>query len=263
MTVTTARVLTLNCRRSSAVELFPSRRWSRRKPYLIDFIKKTAPSVIGVQECTMTQTVDITDALGPNWTWYSSSNPKIIWDSAKWTAIDHFYQDLPYTVAGVPGHRQVVMVRLQSIKTGEASWFIDHHGVVHIPNEADWRKRHMEKICQLIAERPAHERVIFFGDFNDLPQNGGVRGVASTHGYKALRVRLPDSKISRLTYNSFNGFKVTKRENKWLDDILTSAGVTPLEAAIRLTDPTVYPVAASDHNGLFARVQFGSPTSVA
>jgi hypothetical protein len=257
MTTTTARVLTINCRRSSIIELFPSRRWSRRKPYLIDFIKKAAPSVIGVEECTMTQTVDITDALGPNWTWFSSSNPKIIWDSSKWTAIDHFYQDLPYTALGITGHRQVVMVRLQSIKTGEACWFVDHHAVVHIPNEADWRKKHMEIICQLIAQRDEPGRVIFFGDFNDLPQTGGVRGVAATHGYKALRKRLAASKISGVTRNSFNGWKVTKRDSQWLDDILTSAEVLPLDAAVRLTDPSVYPVCASDHNGIFARMQFG------
>jgi endonuclease/exonuclease/phosphatase family metal-dependent hydrolase len=225
---------------------------------LINFIKQHAPSVIGVQECTMEQTVDITDALGPNWTWYSSSNPKIMWDSAKWTAIDHFYQELPYTALGVTGHRQVVMVRLQSMKTGEACWFVDHHAVVHIPNEATWRKRHMEKICQLIAERAEHERVIFFGDFNDIPQNGGVRAVAADHGYKQIRTRLPDSKIAGVSRNSFNGFKITKRNHEWLDEIFTSSKVTPLSAAIYLTDPSVYPVAASDHNGLFARVKFGS-----
>jgi hypothetical protein len=48
---------------------------------------------------------------------------------------------------------------------------LDHHGVVHILDAATWRKRHMAKICELITERPEHQRVIFFGDFNDLPVN--------------------------------------------------------------------------------------------
>jgi hypothetical protein len=257
--ITTCRVMTLNCRTSSAVEIFPSRRWSRRKSYLIDFIRKWAPSVIGTQECTKTQAVDITDALGTNWTWYSVSNVKIIWDSAKWTAIDQFYAELPYTNMGIPGHRQVTMVRLQSIKTGEACWFVDHHGVVHITNAAQWRTNHMEQICDFIAERPEHDRVIFFGDFNDLPLNSGVRRVAAAHGYKHLRARLPDSKIIGELRNTFNGFKVTKREGKWIDDILVSSAITPLDgAAVHLTDPSVYPVAASDHNGLFARMRFGA-----
>jgi endonuclease/exonuclease/phosphatase family metal-dependent hydrolase len=226
---------------------------------LIDFIQRWAPSVIGTQECTKTQALDIKDALGPNWTWYSVSNVKIIWDGAKWTAIDQFYQELPYTNFGIPGHRQVTMVRLQSIKTGEACWFVDHHGVVHIRDDATWRKRHMAKICELITERPEHERVIFFGDFNDLPLNGGVRAVAGARGYKHLQARLPASKIVGEARNTFNGFKVTKREHKWIDDILTSAAITPLEgAAVHLTDPSVYPVAASDHNGLFARMRFGA-----
>jgi Endonuclease/Exonuclease/phosphatase family len=256
--ITTCRVMTLNCRTSSAIEMRPSRWWSRRKPYLIDFIKKWAPSVIGTQECTKTQAADITNALGPNWTWYSVSNVKIIWDSAKWTAIDNFYTELPYTNLGMTGHRPVTMVRLQSIKTGEACWFVDHHSAVHITNDAEWRKKHMAQICDLIAERSEHDRVIFFGDFNDLPHNSGVRGVAATHGYRHLRARLPHSKITGEMWNTFNGFKVTKREGKWIDDILASSAITPLNAAVGLTDPSVYPVAASDHNGVFARMRFGA-----
>ena len=257
--ITTCRVMTLNCRTSSAVEIFPSRRWGRRKPYLIDFIRKCAPSVIGTQECTKTQAVDIKAALGPNWTWYSVSNVKIIWDSAKWTAIDQFYAELPYTNMGLPGHRQVTMVRLQSIKTHEACWFVDHHSAVHITNAAEWRTKHMEQICDFIAERPEHHRVIFFGDFNDLPLNSGVRGVAAARGYNHLRARLPDSKIIGELRNTFNGFKVTKREGKWIDDILVSSAITPLDgAAVHLTDPSVYPVPASDHNGVFARMRFGA-----
>jgi hypothetical protein len=59
-------------------------------------------------------------------------------------------------------------------------------------------------------------------------------------------------------WNTFNGFRVTKREGEWIDDILSSSAITPLDAAVSLTDPSVYPVAASDHNGVFARMRFGA-----
>jgi len=66
---TAARVLTLNCRNENAMELFPSRRWNRRRPYLIEFIKECAPSVLGVQECTNNMAAEITevwDQTGPS-----------------------------------------------------------------------------------------------------------------------------------------------------------------------------------------------------
>ena len=80
---TAARVLTLNCRNENAMELFPSRRWSRRRPYLIKFIRDCAPSVIGVQECTNNMAAEITQGLGPNWTFWGSGTAKIIWDASQ------------------------------------------------------------------------------------------------------------------------------------------------------------------------------------
>ena len=78
---TAARVLTLNCRNENAMELFPSRRWSRRRPHLIKFIRDCAPSVLGVQECTNNMAAEITQGLGPNWTFWGSGTAKIIWDA--------------------------------------------------------------------------------------------------------------------------------------------------------------------------------------
>jgi hypothetical protein len=114
---TAARVLTLNCRNENAMELFPSRRWSRRRPYLIEFIKDCAPSVIGVQECTNNMAAEITEGLGPNWTFWGSGTAKIIWDSTKWVALDQFQAGLPYTVLGITKQRPITMLKLQSIKT--------------------------------------------------------------------------------------------------------------------------------------------------
>ena len=69
-----ARVLTPNCRNENAMELFPSRRWSRRRPYLITSFG-LAPSVIGVQG-SRTVWRQITQVLGPNSTFWDPARPR-------------------------------------------------------------------------------------------------------------------------------------------------------------------------------------------
>jgi hypothetical protein len=80
--------------------------------------------------------------------------------------------------------------------------------------------------------------VIFFGDFNSVPTDASVRKIASNAGYKHLRAKLSSTLITRRTHNTFNGWKITKRESKWIDDVLTSPAVKPYAAAIMLTDST-------------------------
>jgi endonuclease/exonuclease/phosphatase family metal-dependent hydrolase len=103
--------------------------------------------------------------------------------------------------------------------------------------------------------------VIIFGDFNSIPTNASVRKIANDAGYRHLRRTL--STITRKTYNTFNGWKITKRESKWIDDVLTSRKVEPYAAAIMPTDSTEFPIHASDHNGVFAKVEFQSPPGLA
>jgi hypothetical protein len=258
---TRARVLTLNCRNENAMELFPSRRWTRRRPHLIKFIKDCAPSVIGVQECTNNMAAQITEGLGPNWTFWGSGTAKIIWDAVKWVALDQFQAGLPYRHLGLTRQRPITMLKLQSIKTGEFAWFVDTHLVVNIPDEEPFRQQQIRHAITLIEQRPDHERVIFFGDFNSVPTDASVRKIASNAGYKHLRAKLSTTLITRRTYNTFNGWKITKRESKWIDDVLTSPAVEPYTAAIMVTDSTKFPISASDHNGVFAKVQFGLPPS--
>ena len=102
--ITRARTLSINCRNKTAMAdiPFPSRHWSKRLPVLIKFINNCAPSVIGVQETRDDMAVDITNGLGPNWTFWGSGTAKIIWDSTKWIVVDQFEAGLPYTVLGFP-----------------------------------------------------------------------------------------------------------------------------------------------------------------
>ena len=77
--------------------------------------------------------VDITNGLGPNWTFWGSGTAKIIWDSTKWIVLDQFEAGLPYTVLGIPKARPLTMLKLQSIKTQGFAWFASTHLAVNIP----------------------------------------------------------------------------------------------------------------------------------
>ena len=246
--ITRARTLSINCRnKTSMADIpFPNRHWNRRLPILIRFINNCAPSVIGVQETRDDMAVDITNGLGPNWTFWGSGTAKIMWDSTKWIVVDHFEAGLPYTIMGITKSRPLTMLKLQSIKTQGFAWFASTHLAVNIPNEESIRQKQIKLVIQHVEDRPDHEWVIVFGDFNSIPTNASVRKIANDAGYRHVRAKL--STITRKTYNSFNGWKITKRESKWIDDVLTSAKVKPYAAAMMLTDSTAFPIVATDLN---------------
>lgn len=261
---TSARCLSINVRNKTAIADIPrlSRHWSRRLPQLIKFIQNAGlPSVIGVQECRNDMAVDLTNGLGPNWTFWGRGTSKIIWDTAKWVADDQFQAGLPYQSLGLTHNRPITMVKLRSIKTGESAWFAVTHLTVNVKNEAKIRQDQIRLACQLIKERPDNRNVIFMGDFNDSSLTG-VRKIASDLGYKPLRARLSAKEIRAEKRNTFNGWKITKREGRWIDDVLTCQHVEPYAAAILITDSRAYQVHASDHNGVLARLRFSSDVSV-
>jgi endonuclease/exonuclease/phosphatase family metal-dependent hydrolase len=104
------------------------------------------------------------------------------------------------------------MLKLQSIKTGGFAWFVDTHLAVNILNEEAIRQQQMKQAITLIEQRPDHERVIFFGDFNSVPTNANVRKIASNAWYKHLRAKLSPTLITRRTCNTFNGEDHQARE---------------------------------------------------
>jgi hypothetical protein len=114
-----------------------------------------APSLIGVQlhEQHGRRVWD-----RPFW---GSGTAKIIWDSIKWVALDQLQAGLPYTILGFNKQRPITMLKLQSIKTGEFTWFVDTHLAVNIPNEEAIRQQQMKQAIALIEHRPDHERVVF------------------------------------------------------------------------------------------------------
>jgi hypothetical protein len=134
---------------------------------------------------------------------------------------------------------------------------------VNIPNEEMIRQQQMTHAITLIEQRRHHERVIFFGDFNSVPTNASVRKIASNAGYRHLRAKLSATLITRRTCNTFNGWKITKREGKWIDDVLTSPTVKPYAATIMLRwrrqrwGRSLYPPS------LLIAGRFGLPTALA
>jgi hypothetical protein len=116
--------------------------------------------VIGVQECTSNMAAEITQGLGPNWTFWGSGTAKIMWDATKWVALDQFQAGLPYTVMGIIKSRLITLLKLQSIKTDGFGWFVDTHLAVNIPNEEAIRQQQIRRAITLIEQRPDHERVI-------------------------------------------------------------------------------------------------------
>ena len=137
--------------------------------------------------------VDITNGLGPNWTFWGSGTAKIIWDSTKWIVLDQFEAGLPYTVMGIPKARPLTMLKLQSIKTQGFAWYASTHLSVNIPNEEAIRQRQIKLVIQHVEERRDHERVIIFGDFNSIPTNASVRKIASDAGYRHVRAKAVDN----------------------------------------------------------------------
>ena len=254
---TRMRSLTINCRNSHNVELKPSRFWAKRRPILIKFIKDVGPSVFGVQECNATMAAEITHGLGANFSFWGSGTSKIMWDTNKWLVLDQFQAGLPYKgVLGVPGVRPLTMLKLKSITTEDFAWFASTHLAVHIPNQNAQQEAQMREIIRLIELLPDHERVIIFGDFNNYHQTSSVRKIAADHGYVPLRKKAGLDHVTGETWNSFNFWTITKRESRWIDDVLTSPAVKPYLGELRRTDSGVYVINASDHNGIRASVEF-------
>lgn len=262
--VTHMRGMSLNCRNKTAIAdiPYPSRHWSRRLPALIKFIKYCAPSVLGVQETRDDMAVDLVNGLGAHWNFWGKGTSKIIWDHNKWNVLDQWEGGLPYKNAlGVTAYRPITMIKLQSLIANESCWFVSTHFCVHVPSEATQRLAQAREVVRLINLHTTGP-VVIFGDFNDVQYDStavGVRKIFAAAGLIDLRHRLSDAAMHGDSIATFNGWKITKRNGRWIDDVLTR-DCKPYYGAVRLTDDTTpdLPVFATDHNGVFLKIEFGS-----
>jgi hypothetical protein len=161
---TKLRCVSLNVRNKTAVAdiPFPSRHWSKRLPALIKYIQHVGPSVIGVQECGNSMAVDLTNGLGPSWTFWGAGTSKVIWNTAKWTAVDQFETTMPFKEFGVTKARPLTMVKLRSVKTGGECWFVSTHFTVNITglDQSATRREQMRLVIKHLSERPGYERAL-------------------------------------------------------------------------------------------------------
>ena len=261
----TVRVLQFNFRRSDLPEDHKRELWKYRLPACLTYLKRIKPAVVGAQELTNDAAADLQDELGPNMSFVGRHhNVKFLWDTRVMEAEDGTL--LETTLPSGQRNRYLITVRLKHKITGWGAWFSSIHLAANGPDEPNSPILRMKQMSQAIdiqtahiAMHPHHEdgptpNVIMCGDLNDIPQTKGVRKIALNKGYKPLQVRLPLSKITGESINSFHGFKTpSKREGDWIDDILTR-GVRLEDAALKRTDLDALPNYASDHNGLYADV---------
>jgi endonuclease/exonuclease/phosphatase family metal-dependent hydrolase len=259
---TALRTASWNLRNKTAIAdlAYPKRSWSRRLPAIVKLLDHVAPSVFGVQECRDDMAVDVTRELGPEWNFFGSGTAKVIWNHNKWNVLDQAEHKLPYkNYLGLTAYRPLTLIKLESITTQASSWFASTHLVVHQPNEATQRVNQAKMIVQVFSQLPGFGPalpIMLFGDFNDVGDNVGVRRVFAAAGYKPLRARLTDAEMSGDSTNSFNGWKPTRHDGRWLDDVLTAAVIDPYKGTIFKADPSsLLPVFASDHNLVHASVK--------
>src|SRR4249919_4014494 len=232
MATTRARVLTLNCRKSTIIEVKPSLSWSSRRANLISYLRKLEPEIIGLQEATVTQCNDILHGLGENWTCVGgvkAGNTVIAWDGSKFDAVGGSLVEM--VMPSGLRKRYATFVQLTSRATGGTAWFGSAHlaqGGPTEPSPAALRRKQITAIGERIKLLPDHERMVLCGDFNDATRKprvgettasldtlGPVRQIAEEkYGLKCIRRKLSASVIGGESYNSANHFKVTLREYK-------------------------------------------------
>jgi len=258
-------VVSINGRRSSNAPdwLIPSRYWPNRRKYLVAALKAADPSIIGTQEFTRTQAVDVETDLGINWTHWGGDgvgNGPVLWNTEKWIAVNHFEQMIP-----VDGERYMVAVQLESRPPKELGriWIITLHLTVGSSATAI-KQRHAQirAAIRVLQTRPDWGHSLICGDFNSDGYNngplGGVRTIAAELGFQDLRTRLRNDQVQNYGYSSVNGWQATPKTGRWVDDVISPPAVVPYDAALSFTHFSVNGRLhwGSDHNLIRASVEW-------
>ncbi|GAA1436249.1 hypothetical protein GCM10009616_35600 [Microlunatus lacustris] len=238
---------------------------SVRLSKLLTLVKGFAPSIACLQECDVKLTLaPLLAGLGKTWTSDGIGKVHVAWDGAKWRKVG------PSRIVNMPNggeaERRLVIVKLQSIKTGGTIFVLATHLGVHMTNEAKVRIGQAEQIVAELQAYGADEEcaVLIGGDFNDVPaaDKAGVRQVfaQSAFALQDLRSRLTDASLYHRSNDTAHGYGKRQTRSRWLDDLLTGGTLRPVEGWVLLTDseaPTDVRH-ATDHNAVAARLQFES-----
>ncbi len=260
-------VMTLNGRKSTIPVPVP---WSKRRPYMISYLKKIQPWVIGAQEFTVTQCLDVIrgddtiTGLGEHWNFMGgvkAGNCPIIYNTHK---LDYVKDTLIELILDSDLRKRYASIAQFTIRpTGEKVWVGTAHLAVDGITERNapvLRAKQIARICSTIQGLPDSNEVILCGDFNSGTTKNSyldsVRKIARTYGLKCLRERISPENISGESYDSHHKFGAKTEQNyRWIDDILTGPGVKPVKAVLHRTCNSVYPkVNPSDHNGISAEI---------
>lgn len=257
--MTNAKVLEINCKRSSAPG---NPTWATRKAKLLAIIKNITggvPSVVMTNECTKEQQAYLATGLG--FSAYGNDpdiefdNVAVLWNAATWDQVEEYY----IKAEAKGGDRYLRAVKLQhKVDTAVAPvWFAS----THLTSGADYaalrRNEALQFVHQMEADAIDMRRMVISADWNDIPQYP-LTGVRKTlhPWFRGQRDILPNSKITGETWNTHHGFKATRFEKKWLDDILLGRDITARYCNVVKTNPAPASLAGTDHHGVLAGISF-------
>jgi hypothetical protein len=149
------RLQQINVRRSDLPELRTSRTWTKRRPYMIKYLEAVAASVVGMQECTLTQADDIQAGLGANWSYVGQHhNVRLFFNGLRWDAVEgtEFEQELPSDLR----KRHLTGVQLKSRHADFTALFCSVHlaaGGITERNAPALRLKQMQLVVDTIAKK--------------------------------------------------------------------------------------------------------------
>lgn len=263
---TPVRVMTFNGRRSDLPETRVSRYWVNRRKPTINYLKKVAPHIIGVQEFTNRMRDDVvygSDGLGESWLHIGDGhNVRLLIDTRHFTPVNgtSHYLVLPSDLR----KRYALFCQLQSWDTGEIAWFVSAHlasGGVTERNPSRLRHEQMRLIgLHTQGLSGPRDKIILMADLNSGTGRDpdtlrrGTRGIADDYGLFCIRRRLLVEDIRGESYESKHDWSVSEQNYNWIDDVLTTSAVKVHRAVIYRTSADIakpaYGGLVSDHSGI-------------
>ncbi|OIJ68648.1 endonuclease/exonuclease/phosphatase family protein [Streptomyces mangrovisoli] len=233
-------VMTFNLRYASDRE---PNSWADRRPVMRELLRRAAPHVIGTQEGIYQQLRDIAADLGPSYDWIGTGRrggsedeqTAVFYDNRRLApvAYDHFWlSDTPKVIGsntwGADHPRIVTWVRFRDLGDAGQEFYVLN---THLDNASGYART---RSAALIAERlHGFDRrlpVVVTGDFNclaDDPVHATLLAAGLVDAWDAAAERGP-------SYATFHGFEPPALDDRRIDWILVTPGVTAQRAAVDL-----------------------------
>lgn len=211
--------------------------WKSRLPVIKAVIKKADPDFISAEEVDFNTAADIARALGPNWAYDRSENNAVYWRRDRW---EH-EKIRKFNLSGKQV-RTLILVKLRNKKTKAYAWIGTTHLSVKAVNltATAAQKEKRGQASDIMRLTKGYYWIGIGGDWNDGDYQ--IRNILYKLGqYKNIKQQV---KPINGYLNSHTGFKPTKKNGVWIDDILNRNGIKVISAELILTGK------ASDHNAI-------------